>query len=155
MAVIGSLMKTKMVTVTPTATVEEAAQSMAQNEVGAVLVVEEGALRGILSERDVVSRVIAESLSPKETKVSEVATNEVVTVEENVHVRDCAAILRDRSIRHLPVTRDSRPVGILSSRDFQAYVVEGLERIIDRARYEEALDKGYDPYDHLGGSYGR
>lgn len=155
MAVVGSLMKTKMITVAPTATVEEAARSMAQNDVGAVLVVDGESLRGILSERDVVSRVVAKGESPNETMVSSVATSEVVTVEEDAHVRDCAAIFRDRSIRHLPVMRGSRPVGILSSRDFQAFVVEGLERIIDRARYEEALDKGYDPYDHLGGSYGR
>lgn len=155
MAVVGSLMKTKMITVAPTATVEEAARSMAQNDVGAVLVVDGESLRGILSERDVVSRVVAKGESPNETIVSSVATSEVVTVEEDVHVRDCAAIFRDKSIRHLPVMRGSRPVGILSSRDFQAFVVEGLERIIDRARYEEALDKGYDPYDHLGGSYGR
>jgi len=155
MAVVGSLMKTKMITVAPTATVEEAARSMAQNDVGAILVVDGESLRGILSERDVVSRVVAKGKLPNETTVSSVATSDVVTVEEDVHVRDCAAILRDRSIRHLPVMRGSRPVGILSSRDFQAFVVEGLERIIDRARYEEALDKGYDPYDHLGGSYGR
>lgn len=155
MAVIGSLMKTNMVTVAPTSTVEDAARSMAQNGVGAVLVVEGHTLKGILSERDVVSRVVAEGRSCKDTTVGDVATSEVVIVEEDVHVRDCAVILRDKSIRHLPVVRDGRPVGILSSRDFQAYVVEGLERIIDQARYEEALDKGYDPYDHLGGSYGR
>lgn len=155
MAVIGSLMKTHMVTIAPSASVEEAARSMSRNEVGAVLVVEGDQLRGILSERDVVSRVVAEGKAPSDTKVSDVATNDVVTVDEGAHVRECAALLRDRAIRHLPVTRGGTPVGILSSRDFQAYVVEGLERIIDQARYEQALDKGYDPYDHLGGSYGR
>lgn len=155
MALIGSLMKTQMVTIDPSATVEDAARSMARNEVGAVLVVEGGALRGILSERDVVSRVIAQGKAPSETPVSEAATTELVTVDVDVHVRECARLLRDKAIRHLPVTQDGKPIGILSSRDFQAYVVEGLERIIDRARYEQALDKGYDPYDHLGGSYGR
>lgn len=155
MAVIGSLMKTEMVTAAPTSTVEDAARSMARNEVGAVLVVQGDTLEGILSERDVVSRVVAEGRSPKDTPVGDVATRDLVVVEEDAHVRDCAAILRDKSIRHLPVVRGGKPVGILSSRDFQAFLVEGLERIIDRARYEQALDKGYDPYDHLGGSYGR
>lgn len=155
MAVIGSLMKTDMITVAPGATVEDAAKSMARNDVGAVLVVDGDTLRGILSERDVVSRVVALGKSPSATTVTEVATSDVVIVEEDVHVRDCARLLKDLQIRHLPVTRRGKPVGILSSRDFQAYVVEGLERIIDRVRYEQALDKGYDPYDHLGGSYGR
>jgi CBS domain-containing protein len=155
MAVIGSLMKTNMITVAPTATVEHATRSMARNEVGAVLVVEGDVLRGILSERDVVSRVVAEGKPPGETKVSDVATTDLVTVDEEAHVRECAELLRDNAIRHLPVTRQGKPVGILSSRDFQAYIVEGLERIIDQERYEKAIDEGYDPYDHLGGSYGR
>ena len=155
MAVIGSLMKTDMVTVPPTATVAEAALSMAKNDVGAVLIVDSRGLHGILSERDVVSRVVAQGRAPSNTRVSEVATSDVVSVGEDTHVRECARILRDRSIRHLPVMRDGRPVGILSSRDFQAYLVEGVGRIIDQAGYDQALDEGYDPYDHLGGSYGR
>ncbi|MGB5221894.1 MAG: CBS domain-containing protein [Polyangiales bacterium] len=155
MAVIGSLMKTNMITVAPTATVEHATRSMARNEVGAVLVVEGDVLRGILSERDVVSRVVAEGKPPGETKVSDVATTDLITVDEEAHIRECAQLLRDNAIRHLPVTRHGKPVGILSSRDFQAYIVEGLERIIDQERYEKAIDEGYDPYDHLGGSYGR
>ena len=155
MAIIGSLMKTQMVTAAPEATVVEAARSMAQNEVGAVLVVEHGQILGILSERDVCSRVVAEGRDPSTTKVSEVATQKVVTVDIDVHVRECAKLLRDEGIRHLPVTRDGKAAGILSSRDFFVYVVEGLEKFIDRARYEEKLRKGEDPYDHLGGSYGR
>ncbi len=148
-------MKTNMITVAPTATVEEACRSMARNEVGAVLIVEGETLRGILTERDVVSRVVAEGKIASKTRVLDVATTELVTVEEATHVRDCARTLKEQQIRHLPVLRGSTPVGILSSRDFQAYLVEGLERIIDQAKYEDALDKGYDPYDHLGGSYGK
>ena len=155
MAIIGSLTKTEMVTAAPETTVTEAARLMAQNEVGAVLVVEHGQICGILSERDVVSRVVAEGRDPSATKVSEVATQKVVTVDVHVHVRECAKLLRDQGIRHLPVTRDGKAAGILSSRDFFVYVVEGLEKFIDRARYEEKLSKGEDPYDHLGGSYGR
>lgn len=155
MAIVGSLMKTKMVTVAPTTSVAEAARVMADNEVGAVLVVEGDELRGILSERDVVSRVVGEGRDASAIAVSDVATRDVVTVDVDVHVRTCAELLRDKGIRHLPVTRGGKPVGILSSRDFLAYVVAGLEQIIDRARYEQTLEKGYDPYDHLGGSYGR
>jgi len=155
MAIIGSLMKTQMVTVAPDTTVAEASRSMSRNEVGAVLIVEQGQIRGILSERDVVARVVAEGRDPSTTEVPEAATQKVVTVDVHVHVRECAKLLRDEGIRHLPVTRDGKAAGILSSRDFFAYVVEGLEKFIDRARYEEKLNKGEDPYDHLGGSYGR
>jgi CBS domain-containing protein len=155
MAIIRSLMKTDMVMVGPDATVAEAARSMAQNQVGAVLVVDGGALRGILSERDVLSRIVAEGKDPMATKVTDVATSDVVSVDVAVHIRECAQLLRDKGIRHLPVTENGKPAGILSSRDFLAYVVEGLEGLVERTRYDQALGEGEDPYDHLGGSYGK
>ena len=154
MTIIGSLMKTDMIVVSPDDTVAEAARSMMENEVGAVLVVQDGALAGILSERDVLSRIVAERRDPAATKVSAVATHDVVSVDVGVHVRECAKLLRDKGIRHLPVTENGKPAGILSSRDFFAFVVEGLESFVDRARYDQALKDGEDPYDHLGGSYG-
>ena len=155
MAIIGSLMKTEMVTVSPDTSVADAAQLMAKNQVGAVLVVDGGALRGILSERDVVSRVVAEGKDASATKVSEVATAEVVDVDVATPVRKCVELQTSMGVRHLPITQDGKPVGVLSSRDFLAYVVEGLERIVDQVRYEQKLNDGEDPYDHIGGSYGK
>jgi signal-transduction protein with cAMP-binding, CBS, and nucleotidyltransferase domain len=155
MTIIGSLMKTHMITASPDSHVAEAARSMASNEVGAVLVIRDGLLEGILSERDVVTRVVARGKDPAKTKVSEVATGDVVSVDVATHLRKCAELLRSAGVRHLPVTENGKPVGILSSRDFLAYVVEGLEGLVDKARYEQALREGEDPYDHLGGSYGK
>lgn len=155
MAIIGSLMKTDMVTVKPEDSVAEAAGRMARNHVGAVLVVEGNELRGILSERDVVSRVVAEGRDPAATKVSEVATEAVVDVEVATPVRKCLELQLAMDVRHLPVTDEGKPIGVLSSRDFLKYVVEGLERVIDQLRYEQKLSEGEDPYDHLGGSYGK
>ena len=155
MAIIGSLMKTDMVTVKPDDRVAEAVRLMARNQVGAVLVVDGEALRGILSERDVLVRVVAEGRDPEDTKVGDVATTNVVSVEVATPARKCAEIQFAMGVRHLPVVDHGKPVGILSSRDFLAYVVEGLERVIDQIRYEEKLSEGEDPYDHLGGSYGR
>jgi signal-transduction protein with cAMP-binding, CBS, and nucleotidyltransferase domain len=148
-------MKTEMITVSPSDLVADAARSMSQNHVGAVLVVEDGVMTGILSERDVVSRVVAKGKDPTATHVSEIATTEVVSVDVDAHVRKCAEMQFAMGVRHLPVTENGKPVGILSSRDFLAYVVEGLERIIDKLDYEETLGEGEDPYDHLGGSYGK
>lgn len=155
MAIIGTLMKTEMITVKPDDLVSDAARSMSQNHVGAVLVIENGELKGILSERDVVTRVVAEGRDPATTTVSEIATDVVVDVDVGTHVRKCAEMQYAMGVRHLPVTDNGKPVGILSSRDFLAYVVEGLERVIDKIGYEEALGEGEDPYDHIGGSYGK
>ena len=57
--------------------------------------------------------------------------------------------------RHLPVLEGGKPVGVISARDFFAAVAGGLEEWIERARYDEKLRENVDPYDHLGGSYGR
>jgi CBS domain-containing protein len=127
---------------------------MSQNGIGAVLVVADGRLVGVLSERDVLSRVVAEGRDPAKTRVSEVATAPVIGVEKGTRVRECAELIRSKGIRHLPVLEGGRPIGILSSRDFFAYVAEGLERVVDKVRYERALAEGEDPYDHIGGSYG-
>jgi CBS domain-containing protein len=101
-----------------------------------------------------LARVVAEGRDPTTTKVMDVATSQVVSVEVDTSLRECAALLQSKNIRHLPVLDGGRPVGILSGRDFFAYLVEGLERLVHQARYKEALADGDDPYDHLGGSYG-
>jgi CBS domain-containing protein len=155
MAVIASLMKTDLVTARPDEAVRDVAERMERNGVGAVLVVEGDALRGLFSERDLLRRVVVPGHDPAATKLESVMTPEPVTLDVNAHVRSCAELLRERGFRHLPVMEDGRPVGILSGRDFTDYVVQGLERFIDQARYEKELASGSDPYDHLGGSYDR
>lgn len=154
MATVGEIMTTGLVTCRPGDTVVDAVARMAEAEIGAVLLVEKGGkLVGLFSERDLLLRVIAEGRSPAVVKVGEVATHDLVTVEASTSARQCAELLRQHRFRHLPVVRDGAPVGILSARDFFDYVASGFERFIDRARYEESLEEGIDPYDHLGGGY--
>jgi CBS domain-containing protein len=94
-------------------------------------------------------------LDPKAIKVGDVATTDVVSVDVAQPLKQVLAIFRRKRFRHLPVTRDGKPVGILSTRDFLDYLVEGLERYIERSRYDRDIAEGSDPYDHFGGSYGR
>jgi CBS domain-containing protein len=84
-----------------------------------------------------------------------VATREVLSVEVGAPLRVCAEALRDRAIRHLPVVDEGRPIGIISARDFFGAVTDGFEKVIERARFDEQMQQDADPYDHLGGSYGR
>ncbi len=101
----------------PAASVSEAVRVMTDNNVGIVAVVEGDALVGVLSERDVVQRVLARGLDPRTTPVEEVMTTEVVLGDEN---EDCrlAMLKMDRAnIRHLPIMRDGRVVSMLSVRD--------------------------------------
>lgn len=159
MAFIEDLMKTKLVIAGPKETVRQVSAQMDQNDVGAVLIVEgsgnEEKLCGLFSERDLLHRVVAPGLDPETTSVGSVMTENPITVGPDIHVRECAGLIREKGFRHLPVVRDGKPIGILSSRDFQQYVVRELESFIDEARYRDALHDGEDPYDHVGGSYGK
>jgi len=152
-ALIGSLMKTNIVTAEPDETVADVAKRMRDRRVGAVLVMDGERLDGLFSERDLLVRVVAAGKNPDETRVGDVSTHEVVTFELDMHVRDCLKVVRAKRFRHLPVTDDGKTVGILSARDFFAFMVEGLERFIDQSEYQNLIAEGIDPYDHMGGSY--
>jgi CBS domain-containing protein len=155
MTLIQHLMKTDLVTAEPGETVLRVSERMNRNGVGAVLIVEDGKLRGIFSERDLLDRVVVPGLDPEATQIADVMTPDPVSVSSDAHVRDCAELIRERGFRHLPVTDAGQPIGILSTRDFYEQVVQGLESFIDQARYRKDLAEGVDPYDHVGGSYGR
>jgi CBS domain-containing protein len=155
MSAIETLMAKEMVSVRPDDTVAEAARRMLNNRVGAVLVLDEDRIGGLLSERDLAARVVATGRDAERTLVAEVASREVVTIDASAPLRQVLEIFRARRFRHLPVTRDGRLVGILSTRDFLAFLVEGLERYIERTRYDESLAEGGDPYDHFGGGYAK
>jgi len=155
MADIRSLMHRDMITATADENVAVVARRMHDNGVGAVLVVEGDRLAGIFSERDLLDRVIAAHRHPAGTQMSDVATREVKTVDVEQPVKDVLAVFRQGRFRHLPVVEDGRPVGIVSVRDLLEFLVGGFERYIDDLKYQNAIAQDVDPYDHLGGSYGR
>lgn len=155
MALIEELMKTELITVQPGESIPQVAVQMDKNGIGAVLVMDGTNFRGLFSERDLLRRVMAAGLNPDTTTVGSVMTRDPVSVGPDAKVRECAELIRKNGFRHLPVVRDGRPVGILSSRDFQEHVLQGLESFISEERYRKALEDGEDPYDHVGGSYAR
>lgn len=155
MAGIADLMVTEMVTARPDETVGAVAQRMSGNGIGAVLVMDGDAVRGVFSERDLLSRVVAAGKSLDHTRVGDVASTGVVTVDVDTPLRNVLDIFRDKKFRHLPVVRNGKAVGILSTRDFLEYLVGGLEHYIDQLKYRRELAEGIDPYDHVGGSYAR
>jgi CBS domain-containing protein len=155
MSTIETLMATEMISADRDEHVLDVTDRMARNRIGAVLVLDGDRLAGIFSERDLLARVIGEGRELSRTRVAEVATRDVVTIDVEQPLRSVVEIFRTHRFRHLPVLRDGRPVGILSTRDFLAYVVDGLEEYVEKARYNQELAAGSDPYDHIGGSYGR
>jgi CBS domain-containing protein len=104
-------------TVQPGATLQDAAREMKQDDIGAVLVEEGGSVTGILTDRDIVVRAIAEGRDPSSTKVADVATRDVRTLTPAQSVEDAIRLVREQNVRRIPVVQDGRPAGIVTIGD--------------------------------------
>jgi CBS domain-containing protein len=154
MAGIESVMATSLITAGVTETVTTAAVRMKRNKVGAVLVLDGERLVGLVSERDVVNRAVANRRDCDATTLGQICTRDLVTIDVDQPLKTVLGIFRAGEFRHLPVLRKGKPVGILSARDFYRFLVEGFERYVSQFKYESGLVQGVDPYDHFGGQYG-
>jgi CBS domain-containing protein len=92
-------------TVSSSQTVLDALKLMAEKNIGAVLVVDEGQLTGIFSERDYARKVILKDRSSGDTLIGEVMTSQVITIDPDQRIEECMVIMSDKHIRHLPVMR--------------------------------------------------
>lgn len=120
-----------LATVSPSATVAEAARIMAQRGVGAVPVVDGGRLVGIFTERDVMARVVAADLAPRETPVRQVMSTNLVVADVNDRREACLERLQRARVRHLLVLDQGRLAGIVSLRDLVALALDDKDEAID------------------------
>jgi CBS domain-containing protein len=104
-------------TVGPDASVVEAARRMAERNVGAILVLDGDNLLGIFSERDVMTRVVAEGLDPVSTPVRFVMSTTLATIDESATVEQAGKLMDEHKCRHLPVMREGKVVGVISMRE--------------------------------------
>ena len=133
---IKSIMeRRKFLTAPPQTTVRKAAEMMAAKQVGAVLVVEDGQLVGIFSERDAVFRVMARGMQPETTQLADVMTPNPKTITPDKPYGYAMTLMHENGFRHLPVIeKDSgKPIGIVSSRsaldpDLEEFVCEERRR---------------------------
>jgi CBS domain-containing protein len=108
-------------------TVKDAAAVMRDSDIGDVIVVEDGQVTGILTDRDIVVRAVAEHKDPSATKVSDVATHDVASLTPDQTVDDAIKIVREKNVRRIPVLDGDKPVGIVSIGDL------AIERDTDSA----------------------
>ncbi|MBV9251989.1 MAG: CBS domain-containing protein [Acetobacteraceae bacterium] len=107
----------KLLTLTPEASVQEAARAMADQNVGSVVVVERGKLAGIFTERDALVRVLAAGRDPATTKLRQVMVQKVVTITPDRSLANALHRMRDNGFRHIPVVQNGIPIGMISIRD--------------------------------------
>jgi CBS domain-containing protein len=103
--------------VSPDATVYDALKLMAEKEIGALVVLEDGKMIGIVSERDYARKIILKGKSSKETRVREIMTSEVIHTRPDQKVQKCLSLMTKHHFRHIPVLENDRLVGILSIED--------------------------------------
>ena len=137
---LGSILETKgrqVWSVSPEATVYEAIAHMADRSAGALVVMEQGRLVGMISERDYARKVILQGRSSKDTRVAEIMSAPAVTIGPRATIDEAMRIMSDRRIRHLPVTEGDQVIGLISIGDLvratiadQAATIEHLHTYI-------------------------
>ena len=128
-------------TIEPTASAHEAARLMADNNIGALVVVEHGKVVGIVSERDHVRKLVLLGRSPSDTRVGDIMSSPVMYVHPHHTGDECMALMTENRLRHLPVMDGDALVGLVSIGDLvkatiseQRFIIEQLEHYITGQR---------------------
>lgn len=99
-------------------TIGDAARTMRERDIGDVIVLDgDSALCGIVTDRDIVVRAVAEDRNPSDVHLGDICSRELTTIEPSASVKDAVKIMREKALRRLPVVENNRPVGIVSLGD--------------------------------------
>lgn len=143
---IGSVLDRKgreIWSVIPDTSVYDAIALMSEKQVGALLVLSEGRLIGVISERDYARKVILQGKSSKHIQVREIMTSPVVSVSPDATVDECMRIMTARRIRHLPVLEGEHAAGMISIGDLVKWIISAQEQTI------------HDLHSYIAGTYPR
>ncbi|HKL15248.1 MAG TPA: CBS domain-containing protein [Balneolaceae bacterium] len=134
---------TEIYSVGPDESVLEAISKMAELNIGALVVMENDTLVGIISERDYRNKIILKGRTSKDTQVSQIMVDKVICVEPTDNINLCMQLMTNKKIRHLPVLQNDSLVGVISIGDVVKAVIESQRNEIDSLRNYIATGGGY------------
>jgi CBS domain-containing protein len=134
-----------VISVAPGATVLAAMQLMTDKRIGFLAVIADGALAGVVSERDCARKVLLHQLPAAGTPVSAIMSSPVYSIPPQARIPECIMLMHDKGIRHLPVTAGDETLGVLSVRDLLAALVHRHERLLRRLEEERLVLLHPDP----------
>lgn len=134
----------RVLAVTPEATISEAAKIMRDHAVGAIVVVDGDEVVGILSERDIIARVVAADGDPASTAVGQAMTRRVISCAPGTSMERVKKLMHEHGIRHLPIVENGKAVGMISSRDVLAHELSVARAVMHRQnRILSDLERSY------------
>lgn len=127
---------TEVISIAADASVLDAIKIMAERSIGSLLVMDDGELKGIVTERDYARKVIVKGRSSKSTQVQEIMTTDVCTATPDQTVNECMTTMTERRVRHLPVIENGKVAGLISIGDLvQAIISDQQEEIQQLEQY--------------------
>ena len=138
MGTVRNILQTKgskIISVSPNDTVFSALEKMVENNIGALLVLDQGKFEGIFTETDYARKVILKGKASKETQIKEIMTERPVTVTPDTTMEECMSLMTSRYIRHLPVFEGKDLVGLISIGDIVKYIIDEQKFIIENLEH--------------------
>lgn len=117
--------------VKPDQTVYDALKVLAEKEIGAVLVIDEGEVCGIFTERDYARKIILKGLFSRDALVRDVMTKDLITISPEENILNCMQIMSDKKVRHLPIVKDNKALGMISIGDVVNVVIHSQKETIE------------------------
>lgn len=138
---VHDCMTTKPISVSSEATLEECAKAMDKNHVGALVIKDNHESKGLITEQDIVRKVVAKGINPLTKKVKDFMEKELVTISPNDDIYDALIKMRDSNIRHLPVVENGKMVGLVTLKDVLKIEPQLFELLVEKFELREETRK--------------